>query len=138
MSVTTIWTVENGVPVAYERKGECNGCGKCCCQHTISFEYRVRCEAADRDKGKSADEEWSESEGWHLLYHHGVWWYFKITGVEETGKTCPCLDDGNKCAVWMDERDFPPICRYWPFHPSNLEQYPECSFTFEHVEEVPA
>jgi len=125
-----IWTVENGELVEYERHGECNQCGECCCTKTIGY----RCRANSQGKNEEGEEQvdYGDWEGWHSLYAQGLTWWFKITEVKDEPYECSRLQDG-KCDVWKSD-EFPAICRYWPFHPSNLEKFPNCSFTFERAD----
>jgi hypothetical protein len=90
------------------------------------------------NSGKRDDEEkdynWSEKEGWHIFLAQGIWWYINIVSIEEREKSEPCgaLKDG-LCSKW-DTNDFTPLCRYWPFHPGNIEQFRNCGFEFERIE----
>jgi hypothetical protein len=69
-----------------------------------------------------------------MFFAQGLWWYFKVASDDEPSP-CTQLDENNKCRVWMDIDKFPAICRYWPFHPSNLEKFPQCGFSFERQED---
>ncbi len=50
------------------------------------------------------------------------------------GYHCPALKNDDVCSEWQKE-GFRPICRYWPFHPDNLELFPNCGFSFERIPE---
>ena len=125
-----IYIVENGRLVAYERTGQCNHCGKCCYKH---IEFQITSQTFDPNYEPSADgdADWSEHEGFSILLAHGLWWYFKVNYVKDRDTACPMLRNGNECGEWMDAKRFRPICRYWPFNPHDLEQFPECGFAFE-------
>jgi hypothetical protein len=132
------WSVEDGELVGYERSGECIRCGECCgVKNTLHYKMRVTSlgsEESDANKEKNPVD-WSKWGGWSIFKAHGVWWWFKIVRIEEAPQVCQSYDpDGCTCTVWMDEEIFKPICRYWPFHPSNLEYFPQCGFRFERVE----
>ena len=129
------WTVENGELVCYERTGECNGCGQCCCTHTITYQVEVGFDSGERDDEGDDDYSWSVREDWSMFQAQGIWWYFKITSIEDTPSHCPGLTDDNRCSEWQNMDTFRPICRYWPFHPSNLEKFPGCGFSFERTKE---
>ena len=130
------WTVENGELVKYRRSGKCNACGQCCCKHTIVFQMEVGFDSGNReDDGEEDDHDWSEREGWHMFYAQGIWWYFKINEIAEDQSRCPNLNEDNLCNDFGDMEKWRPICRYWPFHPGNLEKFPGCGFSFERVEE---
>jgi Fe-S-cluster containining protein len=125
-----IWTVENGKLVSYLREGECNQCGECCCSHRIVFRCTANSHGEEDDSEPDNLAEW---EGWHSLFGQGVTWWFKIDDVMEEGERCTCLTADNLCGIWKDD-DFPAICRYWPFHPSNLEKFPRCGFRFQRID----
>ena len=128
------WTIENGELVQYERTGACTRCGQCCCTHTIRYEMKMSFCFDKYDIGYDAYD-WSEYEGWSVFQSQGIWWFFKVTSIEDIPSRCPSLVGVNKCSEWQNMDTFRPICRYWPFHPSNLEKFPECGFRFERVNE---
>ena len=127
--ILIIWIVENGEPVKYERTGECNGCGECCIGHRIEFQFDV---ADAHSKGKEQVCDYAEKEGWSALKAHGVWWWFRINEIADSGDRCGELECG-KCKVWKDDQEFPPLCRYFPVHPNNLEHFQKCGFSFRRV-----
>jgi hypothetical protein len=132
-----IWTVENGELVSYLREGQCNLCGECCCSHQIVYECRANSQKdePDDDSGDGKDStDWTKWEGWHCFFAQGLTWWFKITEVKEKGERCGSLTADNKCGIWKQDDDFPAICRYWPFHPSNLEKFPHCGFRFQRID----
>lgn len=127
------WTVENGELVAYERTGECRRCGACCYKHRITYTLEVDF-ASDPDEQESEEDfDWSCREGYSMFRAQGAWWYIKIIAMGEPHR-CPYLTKDNKCSMWQDPEEFRPICRYWPFHPTNLEKFPECGFKFERLD----
>lgn len=127
-----IWSVEEGKLVKYERTGECNQCGKCC--YGIKFKWDVK-----SDKGQEEEEveqpNWSDHDGWRMIYAQGMWFYFKITSyTQDPEERCCELGEDNKCKIWKDPIKFKPICRYWPFHPDDVAAFPGCTFKFERIE----
>lgn len=127
------WTVEGGNLVLYKRSGECNKCGQCCCTRTINYSMEVGFQSGKREDEGIDSFDWSCREGWSMFLAQGIWWYFKINEVTDRPVPCLKLNDRNECEIWHDIDEFPPICRYWPFHPSDLKQFPDCSFRFERV-----
>ena len=76
--------------------------------------------------------DWSGREGWSMFIAQGTWWYFGRFDITLGRTVCPGLVGDNVCSEWQTD-EFRPICRYWPFHPSNLEYFPKCGFSFEKV-----
>lgn len=131
-----VWIVENGQLALYIRKGECNRCGDCCCNHRIAYTMAVKDGNSNSDKDSSDREDWSDSEDYSIFLAQGVWWYFKVTKITKEQHICGAFDKATKfCIEWRDMDTFKPICRYWPFHPDNLEQFPKCGFRFERDEQ---
>lgn len=125
----TFWIVENGVLVRYRREGECNQCGECCRGYRITYTVSVSFGHDDDDCG--TDDTWKEWEGYSVFYAQGIWWFLKTLKIEyEEGVECPLLTHQGLCSEWKDPKDFKPICRYWPYHPADLEHFPECGFSF--------
>ncbi len=138
MNLTQFFKVEDGELVEYRRLGSCNQCGKCCCKHTIT--YKMTTQLAGRSGGEMSEEDyddWSDWEDWSVFYAQGVWWYFLVTDMTDKPNVCGCLTDEGRCSIWQDPLKFKPVCRYWPWHPSETENFPECGFSFEKVEELP-
>ena len=128
--------VENGQFVEYERLGSCSMCGQCCCQKTIKAKFasallndRNR-PSIPKNSEKKQEEDWSDWEGWSARSQYGLWWWWKLMPIEQ-GETCRSYLNG-RCAVWGRDNS-PAICRDWPFHPDNLEHFPDCGFHFEKV-----
>ena len=131
-----IWIVENGELVLYKRSGQCNQCGKCCRTHTITFTSEISSVSQEHGSDEVKEDDWSDREGWSIFKAQGIWWYFKILEIKpkkEGASTCPRLSESNECSEWQAE-SFRPICQYWPFHPSNIESFPGCGFSFERKE----
>ena len=130
------WIVEDGELVKYERSGSCKQCGKCCRDTRITFQFKVGAIVQEHSTEEDIrEEDWSKLEGWSMFLAQGTWWYFgRFEICDEAGRKCPALEGDNLCTNWMEE-DFRPICRYWPFGPSNIEYFPECGFSFTKLEE---
>lgn len=120
-----VWIVENGEPIKYERTGACNACGACCRGYNIQFQWKTAGCGEEQQP-----EDYNEVEGWSALKAHGVWWWFKITGIEKEEGGCEMQKDGY-CTIWKDDVEFPPLCRYFPVHPDNLKLFDKCGFAFE-------
>lgn len=137
---TTIYIVENNELVEYNRLGQCNRCGECCGIHnTIKFSMKVSFVDSLPEEGEEQvcskePADWSNWEGWSIIYGQGTWFWFKISSIDDTPHPCPSQDELSACTIWKDEDDFRPICRYWPFHPDNLIKFPNCGFSFERCE----
>lgn len=121
--------VEEGKLVEYERFGECLMCGECC-RKKITFEWDVAKPRSDDDEGPS---DWSEYEGWSLIYAHGIYWYFLVTSIEDPEpddehNPCQSLKD-NLCDIHGDQFKIPPLCPLWPVHPKDL--FPGCGYRIE-------
>lgn len=129
------YTIENGKAVHYVRTGECNRCGDCCgIKNTITYNVEVHFGESAPDETKDwKEEDWSAWEGYTLFYAQKLWWYFKVTEVSQKEDPQPCGQqdqDTQLCEQWDDVDKFPAICRYWPFRQSDLEQFPNCGYTF--------
>ena len=130
MADRLIWVVENGEPVLYKRQGECKGCGKCCCESTITFQMETQLAGAEEEEPGTKSDDWEAWEGWSVFQSQGIWWWFKITKIVKEKSDCSALQDGAICTYWQDPEEWPVLCRYWPVHPSNLEKFLDCGFSF--------
>ncbi len=132
------WTVKDGELIKLERSGKCNQCGKCCRNYRIQFRMEVGGLVHEHGEGEDKQEEdWATREGWSMFVAQGTWWYFGeflIAPEVFEGYHCPALKNDDVCSEWQKE-GFRPICRYWPFHPDNLELFPNCGFSFERIPE---
>ena len=134
-----LYIVEDGKLVEYERLGECNGCGECC-GNDHSIIYRVQVHFAHKetedDNYDPFKKDWTEWEGYTLIWSQGLWWFFKVIEVGKPNEPCSCQDPETKlCSIWKTE-EWPAICRYWPFRPSDMEPFPNCSFSFRRVKDA--
>jgi len=130
------WTVEKGELVRYRRTGQCKQCGQCCYQKRITFSMAVGAATTTGEGTSQEDKDWSSREGWSIFYAQGIWWYFIVQEIAyDAEKRCPKLSEELLCEEWMDPVEFRPICRYWPFHPSDLEMFPDCGFSFERMDD---
>lgn len=122
--------IEGGELVKYRRLGKCLQCGQCCCRHKIGLQMET--DILRAEEASDVEHDWSGYEGWAIFFAQGIWWYFKTTIEGDPGLRCEQLSDEDKCGIWQDPEHFPPICRYWPFHPSAV--IPGCGFSFEREE----
>jgi len=73
----------------------------------------------------------SEYEGWSAVQEGERWYWFKTTCISKTEKMCGAYDpESHLCTIWQGE-EFKPVCRYWPYHPSDILPFEKCSFSFE-------
>ena len=54
----------------------------------------------------------------------------RLRMVAHSVNLSPQLSDDGTCSEWQDDLQFRPICRYWPFNPIDLEEFPGCGFSF--------
>ena len=131
-----LYIVEEGKLVEYERLGECNQCGECCGgKNTITYQVQVQFgHHGTEDTYDPFKEDWSKWEGFTLLWAQNLWWYFKATDYSNDPDPCEWKDPETKlCLGWKTE-DWPAVCRYWPFRPSDLELFPNCGFDFRKLQ----
>lgn len=105
--------------MAWIRKGECNRCGDCC-KSGNPFE-RLQ-EVLDKPTVAG-------------LYDNHACPLFKYeeVGGKQLG-TC-MLKSGEKTNLPSEVYAYHTVaCTPWPEHPSNIENYPNCSYTFEWVD----
>ena len=129
MSEKHFWIVEDGELVSYLRKGDCNKCGRCCCQNVIG----IRLEAFV-GRAEDGEPDYSQWEGWsyHLGQKVGWWWKLDVKDeMQESG--CSAQNSDGLCGDW--DSDLPAVCRYFPMHPRDIEKFPECGFSFVVLEE---
>ena len=136
MNPLSIFIIEDGKLVGYERSGECNGCGDCCeAKHLIR--YKMSFAGDDKEDKEQSDDDYSEFEGWSCLWAQSIWWWLYVYDDDTEGKMCSSFDkEARKCKAWKDPIEFPAICLYWPVHPKNITRFPRCSFKFKRVEET--
>lgn len=133
-----IWIVEGGQLVQYKRTGQCDQCGACCCAHTIRYDVSASVRTAAALPGGNGGDgaDWSGWEGWSTLYGQGVWFWFRVSDVEDEPHQCPSYDvEMKQCTIWQDMEAFPLICRYWPVNPKDIVKFSNCGFSFERVAE---
>jgi len=128
-----VWIVEDGQFALYERRGQCNRCGECCCNHGIQVSMQIRSNE-DREEREDVDPSWlSEYEGWSAIQEEGRWYWFKTTCISLRDESCDAYDpETHLCTIWQ-EKDFKPVCKFWPWHPSDILPFERCSFYFERV-----
>ena len=120
------WDYDTNIATEYERTGECNQCGDCC-------KRRVNTRMVDGDKmnhgGRTTDGDgrWSEIDDGKK--EEFIKFYME---PGDTHETCVALDPYNRCI----EQEFgkkPWVCAIWPTAPSDIEQFPRCSYEFVEI-----
>ena len=88
------------------------------------------------DSDGKIDGDYADWEGWSVLHGQGIYWWFKVTDIEDEPHRCSAYEPETKsCEDWMDPDYFRPVCRYWPFNPKDIVKYPQCGFRFERQEQ---
>lgn len=136
MTERIIHCVKRGRLYTYKVVGECNFCGDCCVGPKQSIDFRVRVFTTTTIEQYEDKTFWPNWSGWNVLKSQDLWWYFK-SEIGPPRPRCNFNDpETHKCALWDDVERLPAQCRYWPFRPSDLAGYPNCSLQFERVEEI--
>jgi Fe-S-cluster containining protein len=117
------WIVEDGEFVLYKRNGKCLSCGECCRGNLITARTTT-----SQDAKEGVDLPLSNWDGYSVFQVGDIWRWYK---AELTNKPRICASlNGNKCDCWQTD-EWPEFCRYWPFHPRDIEPFPDCGFSFE-------
>ncbi len=133
------WDYDNNTAQRLERKGECNGCGKCC-----KAIIELRAAVQDRDVtradvvngGDCVDEEGV----WHEITNaRGDRRYLKVVEINTAA-----IADGHVCSALMQQNgkgfcnhhfEKTLICAAWPMAPEHVTPFEGCPYTFEVTEE---
>jgi Fe-S-cluster containining protein len=118
-----LWDYDKKVAIQYARVGECNICGLCC-QGRISFTVVG---ILEKDNPESGGRGTSEEGQWVEVSPNGQKIYFKMKEYEPCDKQCKNLQEDGKCGAYGQRST---LCREWPFSPSNLTPFPDCSYKF--------
>ena len=123
--------IENGEPAVYyyERLGQCNHCGDCCRRRIGCHGFQVTGSLSSLmdDQGDFSQYD----DGTVLIQFLGVHWLFSPCTTNET-QECPHLKN-ERCDRWMKQLSHP-LCYFWPVHPDNLSEFPNCGFSFERID----
>lgn len=132
-----LWIYPNGdpdeAPELWARKGHCTQCGECCKLHWL-LSYRIGgCKNAPPSPEGVPRSGWGTTpivaEDWE-----GYWRYWQKADVESEHVPCGSYDDSGIC-VFHDDPEREEICRKWPVMPSDLDHFPDCTFSFERVDD---
>ena len=124
--------IENGGYVKYIREGECNLCGRCCCQNVIGANIEAHAGSSPQG-GSNGDTDWDAWDGYSHFEAQGLSWWLKFHIKDEMRETpCTSFVDG-RCGSWKSD-DWLALCRYFPVHPCDIERFPECGFSFRRVD----
>lgn len=133
-----LWLYSNGdldeEPELWWRLGACTRCGKCCeraggiIRYCLSREEGYNGPQPDASVPRLPDWEKGKpivAENWE-----GFWtWWQQMEPAEKIGG-CDQYDGHSTCKVFGTD-DWPEICQKWPLFPNELENYPDCGFSFE-------
>ena len=128
VNIFTVWDYDTQTVTRYKRTGECNLCGYCC-ERTIKFSI------------VSSDDPDSKRQDGLITFHQGKWVevgegeervFYRMKEQQEGVDRCIHLGCDNRCAKYEDRY---PLCRTWPHTPNDLIHIPECSYTFERLDQ---
>ncbi len=143
------WDYDRGVVTSWVRKGECNHCGQCCKDAAlITFDIKDKSMLDTPDN--HLPEDFNARAGGNLAGTYGRWSETEYEGRRTYfGNMHRAKPDPDKphlpCSAWIDERcsiqaagmEKPHICAVWPMAPKDIEDFDECSYTFEKGGEWP-
>ena len=118
------WNYDIETVTEYQRSGECNQCGECC---KAGVEFIVT----------SWPDDFDSKSGGTTTTGKGMWFSFgdgddrrfwQVRKVAPRTIKCGSLADNGICA-WHSEKERK--CSDWPMHPSLVEPFKDCSYTFE-------
>jgi Fe-S-cluster containining protein len=118
-----LWDYDRKIAVQYARYGECNMCGACC-RGIIHFSVVNMIEKDNPDNGGRAT---SKEGQWVEVSPNGQKLYFKMREYERRDRQCKYLQGNGTCGVYLERST---LCREWPFSPSDLIPFPDCSYRF--------
>lgn len=118
--------------IQYRRVGECNQCGECC--KRLIYVYTTHPSLVQLDKITTSDRE-SISLPTESRYSEPLdnnperrTWIFQVK--DNMPEACPELIEG-RCRIHGTR----PVCSVFPTQPSDIENLPDCSYSFEVIEE---
>lgn len=121
-----LWDYDKKVAIQYARVGECNMCGQCC-QGVINFSVVG---ILEKDNPESGGRATSEEGQWIEVSPNGQKIYFKMKEYDPCDRQCKNLMEDGRCGVYSQRST---LCREWPFSPSDLIPFPDCSYKFVKV-----
>ncbi len=127
------WNFGTKVVTQWLRHGECSQCSDCCKAH-ISYSFGGVGIGLWGPMGKTIGNEqgiWLEARsGNHRLFMSPV----TVVMNDPDFPPCRLLVKGG-CKAHKHKARKAPLCDLWPIHPSQVEIFPNCSYTFEKIGE---
>lgn len=118
------WDYRTGIATRYKRIGECNQCGDCC-------KIQIDISMVDGDKNSHAGTTTDEQNRWSEIGHHIEEPNRKFVRFHDPEETihhqCVALGPDNLCTANGNK---PWCCTIWPTAPSDIKQFPNCSYEF--------
>lgn len=129
------WNYDTKIATRYTRVGECNGCGDCC-RRTINIEIGGGDKYKYGAPNPNGEGLWSEVENGSDKREFIKFKYLAPDHIKEfpfvdSSHECSGLID-NKCSYHGEEK--PWVCKVWPTQPADIEQFPNCSYSFEEAD----
>jgi Fe-S-cluster containining protein len=125
------WNYDEGIVLAYERLGECNGCGDCC---RAEIWLNV---AGELTPGNTPWEE--RGNGGPDTTGQGIWnevrigdvrRFFLVRNAAPGNLHCAQLTEDNRCKIHLTK---PLFDKAWPMSPRHIVPMPRCSYTFREL-----
>jgi hypothetical protein len=134
------WDYDAHKIILWQRNGECNHCGECCkkagaIQFEVSDTMMSDNTFPDGFNSQAGGDTTNGKGNWNEFQWHGQRRFFgNVRTLDKEVSPCSEWQDG-RCAI--HNADKPVICHQWPLSPRQIEPYPDCSYTFEKIEEYP-
>ncbi len=129
------WNYDEGVVIAYERQGECNGCGDCC-KATIRFAVAGQF-IEDGDLWQILGNGGVDTTGKHIWSEvrvRGERRFFSVEAIQPGTGRCSHLTGDNRCDVQLTK---PLFHKAWPMSPRQTVPFERCSYTFRELARWP-
>ena len=114
----------------YERAGDCNGCGACCTA-VITFQVSgtITADLKIWDARNGGNAPGTEGK-WQGVLVNGKYRFWRMTDVnyDNPNGKCSMLSDSNRCKIHIGKSL---LSRQWPMSPSQVDPFPECSYSFQ-------
>lgn len=128
------WNYKEGIVTRYKRNGECNGCGDCC--RKLIFVQPPNDEIEEtlsKHSGESEADFHSEHMEPEFDNPDRHLWRFDVTDQDHTCAMLQALEGGKGSCKIQSEK--PAQCTIFPTHPNDIKNLPNCSYSFETVEQ---
>lgn len=119
-----LWDYDQKIVVQYGRFGECTRCGSCC-MGGVHFSVT---DAVDKDELRRGGQATTGVGKWMETRSNGVRTFFKMKPYQPGGKRCSHLGENQVCSIYSNR---PPFCRGWPFLPTDITPFPNCTYQFQ-------